>query len=152
MRGALLARIGLAAVACIALAWPATASSQATDQPTLTLTEECDGGDNLRLTLAGLPPNTPTTLTLQVDDEPFGTGQVVTNANGGYFFVVGVGRPATWTVTIEWAGGTLQESLHVDCSPAEPTSKRECKNGGWRSFPQFKNQGQCLAFVQRGPR
>jgi hypothetical protein len=30
-----------------------------------------------------------------------------------------------------------------------PTSKAECKNGGWREFG-YKNQGQCVAFVQRG--
>ena len=23
----------------------------------------------------------------------------------------------------------------------------ECKKGGWRNFPQFKNQGQCVSFV-----
>ena len=32
-----------------------------------------------------------------------------------------------------------------------PTSKDQCKNGGWRNFPQFKNQGQCIAFVNHGP-
>jgi hypothetical protein len=31
-----------------------------------------------------------------------------------------------------------------------PTSKEQCKHGGWRSFG-FKNQGRCVAFVQRGP-
>jgi hypothetical protein len=33
---------------------------------------------------------------------------------------------------------------------AEPLSKDQCKNGGWAQFG-FKNQGQCVAFVQRGP-
>jgi hypothetical protein len=27
----------------------------------------------------------------------------------------------------------------------------QCKGGGWRNFPQFKNQGQCIAFVNHGP-
>lgn len=33
--------------------------------------------------------------------------------------------------------------------PAEPTTKDECKKGGWQDFtdPGFKNQGQCVAFV-----
>jgi hypothetical protein len=31
-----------------------------------------------------------------------------------------------------------------------PTIKSQCKNGGWRNFPQFKNQGQCIAFVDQG--
>ncbi len=39
----------------------------------------------------------------------------------------------------------------VDAQPL-PTSKDQCKNGGWRGFGDtFKNQGQCVAFVQRGP-
>jgi hypothetical protein len=38
----------------------------------------------------------------------------------------------------------------TDAQPS-PTSKDQCRNGGWRNFPQFKNQGQCNAFVNRGP-
>ena len=37
-------------------------------------------------------------------------------------------------------------------APLSPTSKEDCKNGGWRAFPQFRNQGQCVAFVERGPK
>ena len=29
-------------------------------------------------------------------------------------------------------------------------SKDQCKDGGWRNFPQFKNQGDCVKFVQTG--
>jgi hypothetical protein len=36
-------------------------------------------------------------------------------------------------------------------TPALPTSKDQCRNDGWRNFPQFKNQGECIAFVERGP-
>jgi hypothetical protein len=28
-----------------------------------------------------------------------------------------------------------------------PTSKRQCKKRGWRQYPQFKNQGDCVSFV-----
>ena len=28
-----------------------------------------------------------------------------------------------------------------------PTTKEQCKHGGWREFPQVKNQGDCVAFV-----
>jgi hypothetical protein len=38
----------------------------------------------------------------------------------------------------------------VDAQPF-PTSKDQCKNGGWRNFPQFKNQGKCIASVNHGP-
>jgi hypothetical protein len=39
----------------------------------------------------------------------------------------------------------------TDAQPPVPTSKAQCRNGGWRNFPQFKNQGQCIAFVNYGP-
>ena len=32
-------------------------------------------------------------------------------------------------------------------APALPTTKDECKNGGWRTFGVFKNQGDCVSFV-----
>jgi hypothetical protein len=32
-------------------------------------------------------------------------------------------------------------------APPFPTSKEQCKNGGWRNFPGFKNQGDCVSFV-----
>ncbi len=31
-----------------------------------------------------------------------------------------------------------------------PTSKDQCKNGGWRNYSGFKNQGQCVSFVAPG--
>jgi len=31
-----------------------------------------------------------------------------------------------------------------------PTSKAQCKHGGWKSFssPRFKNQGQCVSWFE----
>jgi hypothetical protein len=37
--------------------------------------------------------------------------------------------------------------IAVTDAPALPTSKDQCKHGGWRSFPGFKNQGDCVSFV-----
>ena len=34
---------------------------------------------------------------------------------------------------------------------ALPRTKDDCKNGGWRNYPQFNNQGQCIACVNHGP-
>jgi hypothetical protein len=28
-----------------------------------------------------------------------------------------------------------------------PTSKDQCKDGGWSNYPQFKNQGDCVSYV-----
>ena len=33
--------------------------------------------------------------------------------------------------------------------PIDPTSKNDCKKGGWETFG-FRNQGQCIKFVNTG--
>ena len=38
----------------------------------------------------------------------------------------------------------------VDTQAALPTSQDQCKNGAWRNFPGFKNQGDCVSFVATG--
>ena len=58
-------------------------------------------------------------------------------------------------VTVSLPGGPstdvdLNESANLATAvggPPPPTSKAECKHGGWKNFPQFKNQGQCVRFV-----
>ena len=39
----------------------------------------------------------------------------------------------------------------VDGQPS-PTSKEQCKNGGWRRYGTFKTQGDCVSFVATGGR
>jgi hypothetical protein len=39
----------------------------------------------------------------------------------------------------------------VDAAPL-PTSKSQCKNGGWRQYGVFKNQGDCVSSVATGGR
>jgi hypothetical protein len=41
---------------------------------------------------------------------------------------------------------TAGDVVVADAQPL-PTSKDQCKNGGWRSYPGFKNQGDCVSFV-----
>ena len=31
-----------------------------------------------------------------------------------------------------------------------PTTKDQCRNGGWKNFGVFKNQGDCVSFVATG--
>ena len=40
-------------------------------------------------------------------------------------------------------------SLDITAITVGPTTKAQCKKGGWRGFtnPSFKNQGQCIKFV-----
>ncbi len=35
-------------------------------------------------------------------------------------------------------------------APPLPTSTAQCTNGGWRNYPAFKNQGDCVSFVRTG--
>ena len=46
----------------------------------------------------------------------------------------------------------LNESAHLDTmvgAPPPPTNKKQCKHGGWKKFgSRFKNQGQCVRFVE----
>ena len=68
--------------------------------------------------------------------------------NGGSLFNAFVPDPSV--------GGTvsftqMSPNFHLNLSAnlvTAPTSKDQCKNNGWKDFPQFKNQGQCVSFVQ----
>ena len=46
--------------------------------------------------------------------------------------------------------GILQ--VPAPTGPTGPTSKDQCKKGGWKNFtnPSFKNQGDCVSFVATG--
>jgi hypothetical protein len=46
-------------------------------------------------------------------------------------------------------GGPLDGRAEVFDGPARPTSKADCVNGGFARFG-FRNQGQCIAFVNHG--
>jgi hypothetical protein len=54
------------------------------------------------------------------------------------------------------APATLGNGFVVDTfsmrSGSAPTNKDQCKNGGWKTFdsPAFKNQGDCIQFVNTG--
>jgi 6-phosphogluconolactonase (cycloisomerase 2 family) len=46
--------------------------------------------------------------------------------------------------------GSDDQGIAVTPLPRVPTNKDQCKNGGWRNFPGFKSQGQCVSFVATG--
>jgi hypothetical protein len=62
--------------------------------------------------------------------------------------------PATGTFAFVGPGpaavGTSLGALAFQDSRCLPTSKDQCKNGGWRDFGVFKNQGDCVSFVATG--
>jgi DNA-binding beta-propeller fold protein YncE len=47
------------------------------------------------------------------------------------------------------AGGTgAPQAIAIGPFPRVPSTKDQCKRGGWHNFPQFKNQGECVTFVE----
>jgi len=60
--------------------------------------------------------------------------------------------PSGFTPTLGPSGLDFGDYVVVD-DPPLPTAKGQCRDGGWRTFgTTFKNQGQCIAFVQRAPK
>jgi hypothetical protein len=93
------------------------------------------------------------TATINVQDQAFGFGIVTVHVvDEPDSFVAGpVGRaptdcspPIGW-IDIPLSGGdvAIRDALPL------PTSKDQCKRGGWREYG-FKNQGECVSFVSRG--
>jgi hypothetical protein len=78
-------------------------------------------------------------------------GVAAFNAARGGFFSIGGSTPNVAGLGDHYlygvSGGSGTQQLVVTCLPA---TKEECKNGGWRSFPGFKNQGDCVSFVATG--
>jgi hypothetical protein len=142
----------LAAVALLAIGGASSTAAPPT-KPTLTLERDCTtfgpGFHGVKITLTNFPPNSSASGTVTGPDGGTFGATVPIDANGGFSISLGSTEPGTFTVTIE-DPVSLTESLFVDCSG--PGSKADCKRGGWRDFPQFRNQGQCVAFVERGPK
>jgi hypothetical protein len=67
-------------------------------------------------------------------------GADITGLNGQTF------QSASFTLasTTQCQGGSLRFNVET------PTAKAQCKKGGWKSFnnPSFKNQGQCVSYVE----
>jgi hypothetical protein len=106
-------------------------------------------------------PGSPTTAVLNFINTTPGVffGSVVTvksvdnGGNGSDIFDTGpVNRaPTDCSLPFSSTPGTLTQGRAVVFdAPLLPTSKDQCKSGGWRNYPQFKNQGDCVSFVENG--
>jgi hypothetical protein len=62
----------------------------------------------------------------------------------------GAPPPVGATVTPVQSNSSFLGNISATLSPALPTTKDECKDGGWQSFGVFKNQGDCVSFVATG--
>ena len=46
--------------------------------------------------------------------------------------------------------GSNVDQVRVITAPSLPTTKADCKKGGWDDYGVFKNQGDCVSFVATG--
>ena len=101
----------------------------------------------------------------QLGTAPFGitTVHVIDNGPPGLidvdvFDAIPTGRAPTDCSPLPptgFGGGLTQSGADITVvdAPPLPTSKDQCKSGGWRNYgTAFKNQDQCVAFVERGPK
>lgn len=81
-----------------------------------------------------------------------GAGVAAFNAARGGFFSVGGssdGPSTNYLYGFSGPPGSGVQQLVVTCAPV---SKAECKDGGWRTFGVFHNQGDCVSLVATGGR
>jgi hypothetical protein len=87
--------------------------------PQLRLEPYCEtGGNGIMAFLTAMPPNTPVLGTVEQGGTANGPAPFTTDANGEVTAgPITTAAPGTWTVTVDWAEGTIVESLFVDCHP-----------------------------------
>ena len=165
-------RMLLLTVAAVALvAGPAySASAAKPTKPTITVREGCQylvfpalyGG---WIDVVGLKPNTEYVFSY---GPGLGAYYFTTNDAGAYPAVSGGQHTEPFELNAQvWLDPNHNfrdgdESIVVEAHfaftrpcytiPVLPTTKSQCKKGGWRSFDRFKNQGQCIRFVKHGPK
>jgi len=110
---------------------------------TITTADGTMAGDLTGDVLPGPGPEFPFRFVMAIGSAP-GTGRFV---------------GATGELVLDAAFGTGASTLHgsvdgtIDVQPPLPRTKDDCKKGGWRDVTDdqgrpFRNEGQCVAFVQ----
>jgi DNA-binding beta-propeller fold protein YncE len=99
-----------------------------------------------------VPASVPTANALYgIAISPDGKNVYATDDFSSVFqFDVGAGGVLSPRTPASVPAGDSPTGIAVTPVPRAPTSKDQCKNGGWRNFPQFKNQGDCISFVETG--
>jgi hypothetical protein len=159
----------LVVAAALLVAGSAGSAAGARDKPTLTVREGCqylfDGLYGGWIDVVGLKPNTEYVFSY---GPGLGAYYFTTNDAGAYPAVGGAEHTEPFELNVQvlldpnnnFRDG--DESIVVEAHfaftrpcytiPALPTTKSQCKKGGWRNFDRFKNQGQCIRFVKHGPK
>jgi hypothetical protein len=91
---------------------------------------------------------------------PFGGSVIVKAVDNGpansgldeFLAVNDLGNPAdcVWRDTQNRLQPLTSGDVTVRDAQPFPTSKDQCRNGGWRTYAVFKNQGDCVSFVATG--
>jgi hypothetical protein len=94
----------------------------------------------------GAPPVSPVSPEFEEFAQGF-LGSMSTGFDLLIEFATAVGPTLVRNIVIPDALGV--QIFNITCPP---TDKDQCKKGGWQNFPgfDFKNQGQCVAFVATG--
>ena len=101
-------------------------------------------------------PGSPTTAVMNAQDPTLGVVTVMLMDNGGNGSDVinseDLRRAPTDCSPLNspFQSTLVNGRAVVFDAPPLPTSKDQCKNGGWRNFPQFTNQGDCVSFIETG--
>jgi hypothetical protein len=66
------------------------------------------------------------------------------------FATGGVTHPPNYEVQLQEIRLPLEVAERVLGQALLPTTKDQCKNGGWRTYGVFRNQGNCVSFVATG--
>ena len=72
-------------------------------------------------------------------------GHLLANAPGYASGVTTMGLWVAWWPAPEVQD--LQGAVRILGRLALPTTKEQCKKDGWRDYPQFKNEGECVSLV-----
>ncbi len=143
----------LLAAACAVAVLPAGALAN----PSVTLEEQCERAADgtvlnygVSITFAGFPANSQVSGSVSFPGGGSVSGSLNIGPSGTSVFRIGTTSPGVFTVRLS-SPIVFEQSLNVTCAP-RPTSKQQCKDGGWRRYGVFKNQGDCVSFVATGGR
>jgi hypothetical protein len=89
-------------------------------------------------------PPAPAGVLISVEDN----GPTGDRADWGFIDALPAACPAPAAVLEPIRAGDI---IVQDAAPL-PTSKAQCKRGGWQTFGVFKNQGDCIHFVRQQAR
>jgi hypothetical protein len=96
---------------------------------------------------AGAGGTAVVTYSAQASDIADATPTVTFSPPSGSAFSIGTTN-VTATAT-DQSGNRSSCGFTVTVQQSLPTAKVQCDNGGWQSFGIFRNQGECISFVNR---